>query len=1829
MSIQYKRTNWVRRLEDFSSACSSGFRLGRGLMAGILAIFSGISRLLPVTRWLSVILSPDVPVVSTTGASSLKSPASVWRGVVFVALVVGLMAMGRDALARDFTCSTEITLTTLSPSLTYATGGWPSSCNGMLCSRHVECKHDLEDRYWNDSLWDKFNLTPEQKYELCKNGDGDFTIKYTHSGRDKWWDYSKSRSYSDCPPTPTIALQSGSSRFLCSTNTATLVANEAPEGYGYQWYKDNSPVGTQKTLQVTLSGKYQVSYTLDGYAFDKSGSISITQCGTCPSIGGKIWYDINGDKLRNEYKPGKLEPLLDDIGVQTFKDGSIITTNSTQTDGDGEYTFLFNKTGLTHNVRVKGQDLTGKNITEPSQGSHTVNLACDSVDNLDFGLQLPASISGNVWNDLNTDDLKNCNGEIDAGESGLYDWQVWLKYNDDKINDIKFLEFTDNDGNYKFEDLDFPGDYTLYVKSEVEQSYPGGSKTYSIDLEKYDVVEDMNFGYCPPEIKIDNNFCITGKSTGIGYSWKLEKDDGTLIPSSGYFDASGVTAGGTKNDLGVDFMTEINGKLGKFPTYNQQGCFAFGTSIKKLWVGQHGQNPDCDIIAQGSNGCTYNPTIRLVKSSQDTTLSVSQTSHDVVETSDTITIDVANSGTGPIMGWIAEANDSWLTIESGDYGENSGTIIVRYDANSGGERTGTITVVAPGAENSPQTVTVKQAAGDMSCPNQTCNVSTSGLDTNDGSEAKPFATIQHGIDVAKEDYTVLVHPGTYVENINFNGKNIIVKSTDGAENTVIDGNQNGTVVTAKSEETAKAVLDGFTITKGSASGIYLGGFSTPTLKNLIVENNQAKSGGGIVITSNTVWNRGSQLTTLENVVIRNNTATKSGGGLHNYLAAFDYKGGEISGNKAPEGAGAYLIYGSGYYGGRNKFTDVTFKDNVATGNGGGLYVHSSHNPDHLYVDLSNIAVTGNTAKEGSGIYCNGDAAGHTYVKGFDENVVTDNPVTGGEWQVYSSNMSKCHGLSPNKPAPNATEVELIATSNSSPICVGKSFNITFQTTPESQSIDGVEFSLKFDSTKLQANTITNSGVLDDVLTEDINEGSIDFAAGVWDNEPPSGEFELVTFNFTVLAAIDGTNLQFDSTIATFEGETLSVAADDETIVTQECMECKVTLQGRPTIPPANSRWETDLKIYVDGNQPYTIETDGLGHCILPEPSGNYSICVKAPHTLANRIGPPLMLGGDNLLDFGTLLEGDVDDNNKVELLDRSSIKTSKDKCQGDNGYIENADLDEDNCVNTADKLLFDANYKKPKGDENPAICEWDTSVTPPTLRKSVRDGGGSVSLRTTSIPAGLTGGSSFDVAILVDANQAVDATAVYLNFDPQKLRVNHLTAGDRFDDILENDFDNVTGHINFVAGAWKNDLATGEFTLVTINFTVLAEGGEKTLSFNRSEPRNTEAVGGGKSVITPGEEGSEVIFEENIAPATCQLYAVNDKGLNNSQFFTVNLDDLTVSALGPMYKGHDIESLAIHPETNMIYAASGDNVTNEKQGHFYRVDGETGKLFPVGSSGFKEIEDLAFSPDGTLYAWAKGDGLITINLTTGVGTLELPYDKPLIEGLTLKKNEEKVFLGAVGTDLWQYDWETDTLDVICPDKLLGETEALEITPEGLLLIGTHNVPFGLHAFDVETCQVIEADETLSHQYNDVEGIAMPVAACSLNLPSCDCDDETPIPDCDDCVKCPVTVSQAVGEALGLLAELKTPAEEYLGAVGQWPSIEELGGRNSGTYTANIVSGEFFFQATLKTVEEECIDPAVAGKNIRLVYEPDNQNWTCSSVTIPNGIPQEYLPNGCH
>ena len=107
-------------------------------------------------------------------------------------------------------------------------------------------------------------------------------------------------------------------------------------------------------------------------------------------------------------------------------------------------------------------------------------------------------------------------------------------------------------------------------------------------------------------------------------------------------------------------------------------------------------------------------------------------------------------------------------------------------------------------------------------------------------------TIQTGIEAALGGDIVLVAPGTYVENINFLGKEITVQSESGSDVTVIDGNQAGSVVYFDNGETEGAVLEGFAIRNGNA---YDGGgifclSSSPTITNCTISENIALADGG-------------------------------------------------------------------------------------------------------------------------------------------------------------------------------------------------------------------------------------------------------------------------------------------------------------------------------------------------------------------------------------------------------------------------------------------------------------------------------------------------------------------------------------------------------------------------------------------------------------------------------------------------------------------------------------------------------------------------------------------------------------------------------------------------------------------------------------------------------------------------------------------------------------------------------------------------------------------------------------------------------------------------
>jgi predicted outer membrane repeat protein len=223
------------------------------------------------------------------------------------------------------------------------------------------------------------------------------------------------------------------------------------------------------------------------------------------------------------------------------------------------------------------------------------------------------------------------------------------------------------------------------------------------------------------------------------------------------------------------------------------------------------------------------------------------------------------------------------------------------------------------------------------------------------------STIQAGINGASEGDTVLVQPGTYVENINFNGKNIVVGSpflvtgdTAYISQTTIDGDASGSVVSFFNGEDSTAVLSGLTLTNGSFSGggIYCHS-SNPSIENVTIRGNSSalwwQDGGGM-------WCYKAD-PRLVNVIITGNTSSR-GGGIYCFRSSPSLENVTISGNTASKGGGVYT-YDSG-----PNLENVTISGNTGYQGGGGIYCSNST------PTLTGVTINGNFSQhgEGGGIY---------------------------------------------------------------------------------------------------------------------------------------------------------------------------------------------------------------------------------------------------------------------------------------------------------------------------------------------------------------------------------------------------------------------------------------------------------------------------------------------------------------------------------------------------------------------------------------------------------------------------------------------------------------------------------------------------------------------------------------------------------------------------------------------------------------------------------------------------------------------------------------------
>ena len=267
-------------------------------------------------------------------------------------------------------------------------------------------------------------------------------------------------------------------------------------------------------------------------------------------------------------------------------------------------------------------------------------------------------------------------------------------------------------------------------------------------------------------------------------------------------------------------------------------------------------------------------------------------------------------------------------------------------------------------------------------------------------------SIQAGIDACSTGDTVLVGPGTYVENINFNGMAITVTSEYGPDTTIVDGGSpsnadSGSVVTFVSGEDTTSMLFGFTITNGSGTltpgGALFGGgiacySSSPKIFGNFITGDSATLGGGIgCYTNSAPIIRG-------NTITCNYAADSTSGGVECYDNSSPLIiGNVITDNIANHGGGISCRFGS------SPTIDSNFiGNNIADSTGGGIKIAHNSSPS-----IAHNAITDNTAEVGGGLILYSSCS-----PSISRNTISNNSAVygGGLWCANSSSPNLAHNI---------------------------------------------------------------------------------------------------------------------------------------------------------------------------------------------------------------------------------------------------------------------------------------------------------------------------------------------------------------------------------------------------------------------------------------------------------------------------------------------------------------------------------------------------------------------------------------------------------------------------------------------------------------------------------------------------------------------------------------------------------------------------------------------------------------------------------------------------
>jgi hypothetical protein len=437
-----------------------------------------------------------------------------------------------------------------------------------------------------------------------------------------------------------------------------------------------------------------------------------------------------------------------------------------------------------------------------------------SFTDIGAGLQAIA-FSYATWGDYDND------GDLDIlacglGSSGSY--TLLYSNNSGSFSSVSHSLENVNSGSIEWGDYDSDGDLDILITGDINNSGTGVTKVYRNDSGSFTSAATLK--------PLRQNMA----------KWGDYDNDGDLD----------ILFAGYGSDSGSDIVTLVyNNDNGSFSDISA-GLTGITSDGYVTW-GDYDNDGDLDIVATGYKLGSPDGTVKLYRNNASTSNSV----------------PTAPSSLSSSVNASRIVTLSWSKSTDNKTSQNGLTYNLRIGTTSGGSEimspmsnasTGYRRVVRRGNVDhnvswkinglSPGTYywsvqAVDNAfSGSAFATEKTFTISNATISVKpDGT--KDQTTIQAAINAAFTGDTILVYAGTYTENIDYGGKNLVIQSVDGPESTILKPyNNNVAIVWFKTAETSAAKLIGFKLTDGGSvrgSALKLSQ-SHPTIENCIITN---------------------------------------------------------------------------------------------------------------------------------------------------------------------------------------------------------------------------------------------------------------------------------------------------------------------------------------------------------------------------------------------------------------------------------------------------------------------------------------------------------------------------------------------------------------------------------------------------------------------------------------------------------------------------------------------------------------------------------------------------------------------------------------------------------------------------------------------------------------------------------------------------------------------------------------------------------------------------------------------------------------------------------